>query len=104
MSPQKIPFSFHSSDLDLEEFRFYADLCGLSLSEYARLIIVGKTPLEKTPPDLHQVIHQLKRILSNLNQISTMSVTFDVSEAGLAHAVASKTRARVLRIRKEVSD
>jgi hypothetical protein len=44
--------------------------CGLSVSSYIRLLIIGYEPKPKPPPEYYEILKELHAIGNNLNQIA----------------------------------
>ncbi len=54
---------------ELDTIKKNQDKAGLRLSEYARRLLMGEIVVAAPPADLYDLIRELKRIGSNLNQL-----------------------------------
>ena len=62
--------TFRVSDDELRALRRKVEKTGYSQEAYLRSLIRGMVPPDKPPPDYHAMMHELRKIGTNLNQIA----------------------------------
>ena len=64
-----VQIHFRVTSSEYESIKNNADKSGLSLSEYARRSLVGEKVMAAPPVEFGELIREIKRIGSNLNQV-----------------------------------
>lgn len=64
-----VQIHFRVTSSEYESIKNNADKSGLSLSEYARRSLVGEKVMAAPPAEFGELIREIKRIGSNLNQV-----------------------------------
>jgi hypothetical protein len=92
------PVSTRFSTEQYEHIRERAHACGLSVAAYARLAVLGATPVLRRGGDIRPAIAALNRVGNNLNQLTKLANQGMPFPAELAAAV-SRVLAEVRRMR-----
>ena len=75
-----VQFLIRITPSEYVEIKKNTAMSGLTMSEYARRIIMGETIVAAPPADLHILIREIKRVGSNLHQ-----VLHKLNALGIAH-------------------